>query len=156
MLGDEVRTPPRAGARDTAIPKKSSTAGSPAFPPSTGVPSVHTLLSPRGMAPTGFGIEMRANGRWITLRILGEVDASCVDEVERFLRRRVMRAIDGRGVELDLGGVTFLDWAMLRVLLDMRGQLALRGRAVRIVSQSAAAAALLTATGYDRVLVLVD
>jgi anti-anti-sigma factor len=117
---------------------------------------VQSISSSRGGAPDNFAVEMRAAGRWVVVRIFGDADGSRVDQLERFLRRRVMRSVDRRGVEVDLAKVTFLDRRMLGVLLSLRAELLMKGRPVRFVTPSPAAARLLAAMGLDRVLDLTD
>ena len=113
---------------------------------------MQSFSSSLGDAPDEFAVEMRAAGRWVVVRLSGEADGSRVDQVERFLRRRVLRSVDRRAVEVDLGHVTFIDRRMLGVLLSLRAELLMKGRPVRFVTPSPAAARLLAAMGIDQVL----
>ena len=117
---------------------------------------MQSISSSRGGAPDAFAVEMRAAGRWVVVRLFGDADGPRVAETERFLRRRVLRSVDRRGVEVDLSQVTFLDRRMLGVLLSLRGELLMKGRPVRFVTPSPPAARLLAAMGLDRVLDLTE
>jgi anti-anti-sigma factor len=97
-------------------------------------------------------VELQQSGDWIVVRLGGECGASRVTEVERMLHHRVVRSADDRGLEIDLGAVTFLDKGMLGVFLGIRDELMARGRVVRFSTPSPAVASLLGTMGVDRVL----
>ncbi len=79
------------------------------------------------------------------IALVGELDAAVAEELLDTLYDLVDRATSG--VSMDLGGVTFLDCAVLGTLVAVRARADARGRSVRVHSAAGQALAVLKLTG---------
>ena len=85
----------------------------------------------------------------IHVRAAGELDLATAPQLASALA-----ALNGHGdtIELDLGGVTFIDLAGLRAILDARCHARARGQEFRIAVTGRACARLLELTGTTELL----
>jgi anti-anti-sigma factor len=83
------------------------------------------------------------NGRGL-LRIVGEIDLSVADEL---LREALAQLHGGNGLDLDLGGVTFLDSSGLGTLLRLRNEAENSSKSLSLFNVSASVMRLLEVTG---------
>ena len=83
----------------------------------------------------GLTVRVEQDGEALVVRAFGELDLSNAKTLEAALRRAI--ASDGSGVILDLGGVTFLDSAGLRLVLMMARQSLRNGGRLRLLRGSA-------------------
>ena len=80
--------------------------------------------------------------------LIGEADAGAVEEITACLDQ----APSHGDINLDLAGITFIDLAALRAILQFRGQLIACGRSLTVVNASRPVTLLLRITGFDRLL----
>ncbi len=83
----------------------------------------------------GLTVRVEQGGEALVVRAFGELDLSNAKTLEAELRRAI--AGDASGVILDLGGVSFLDSAGLRVVLMMAKQSLRNGGRLRLLRGSA-------------------
>ncbi|HKY57165.1 MAG TPA: STAS domain-containing protein [Aeromicrobium sp.] len=87
-----------------------------------------------------------ARGTVGVLRVAGEIDMASADE----LRDRLLACLERfESVEVDLGGVTFIDSSGLAALVRLRTESEMVGKAVALVKVSPAMARLLELTGLQ-------
>ncbi|MEU0114092.1 ANTAR domain-containing protein [Streptomyces bobili] len=91
------------------------------------------------------GIALSVEGEWVSVKIDGELDLECAEQLEHALRAALAAAVGA--VELDLGGVTFCDCATLNVLLELREWGLRQGKPVVIRSAAPVVERLLDLTG---------
>ena len=83
----------------------------------------------------GLTVRVEQDGEALVVRAFGELDLSNAETLEVALRRAI--ASNGSGVILDLGGVSFLDSAGLRLVLMMAKQSLRNGGRLRLLRGSA-------------------
>lgn len=86
------------------------------------------------------------DGRCV-LAVSGEFDLAVVDE---FLERALACLDDAPGIDVDLGGVTFIDSSGLGALVRVRKEAAARGKTLTLVEVGAATHRLLEITGLQQ------
>jgi anti-anti-sigma factor len=88
----------------------------------------------------------QARGPVGVLGVSGEIDMASADEFRDRLLECLQRS---ESVEVDLGGVTFIDSSGLAALVRLRTEAEILGKDVALVSVSAATARLLELTGLQ-------
>ncbi|WP_086772353.1 anti-sigma factor antagonist [Streptomyces bobili] len=91
------------------------------------------------------GIALRVEGERVAVKIDGELDLECAEQLEHALRAALAAAVGA--VELDLDGVTFCDCASLNVLLELRERGLRQGKPLVIRSAAPVVQRLLDLTG---------
>ncbi|MEV6409181.1 anti-sigma factor antagonist [Streptomyces bobili] len=91
------------------------------------------------------GIALRVEGERVAVKIDGELDLECAEQLEHALRAALAAAVGA--VELDLDGVTFCDCAALNVLLELRERGLRQGKPLVIRSAAPVVQRLLDLTG---------
>lgn len=84
-----------------------------------------------------------------TLALSGEVDIAAVDELIEAARACLDRAVDG--IDIDLGGVTFIDSSGLGALVRIRNVAAERGLGIELVHVPRSVQRLFDLTGLEAV-----
>ena len=83
-----------------------------------------------------------------TLFLIGEADAGAVDQISACFDR----APSLGHIDLDLAGLTFIDLAALRAIVQFRSKLAACDRSLTVVNPSRPVTLLLRITRFDRLL----
>jgi anti-anti-sigma factor len=99
-------------------------------------------------------VRVEHDGEALVVRAFGEVDLSNAKTLEQELRRAI--AGDAAAVILDLGGVSFIDSAGLRVLLLTAKQSLRNGGRLSLLRGSAPVEQAIDVAGVERWLPLVD
>ncbi|MDP9385978.1 MAG: STAS domain-containing protein [Actinomycetota bacterium] len=99
--------------------------------------------------PEPFAVDGRCAAAGCTVVAKGEIDLCTSPAIESELERHHH---DGRALEVDLSGVTFIDSTGLSVLLRTRDRLAGQGRALRVVAPDGPALRAIELTGLQRTL----
>jgi anti-anti-sigma factor len=86
------------------------------------------------------------DGRCV-LSVTGEFDLAVVDE---FLEHALACLDRAQGIDVDLGGVSFIDSSGLGALVRVRKEAAARGKTLTLVDVSAATHRLLEITGLQQ------
>jgi anti-anti-sigma factor len=81
------------------------------------------------------------------LRVAGEVDLGVVDELLDHALERLVRS--GAGIDLDLGGVTFIDSSGIGALIRLRNEAVKGDTSLRLRNVSAPVVRLLQVTGLS-------
>ena len=83
----------------------------------------------------GFGVRTTSHDGFIQVEVHGELDASNVDQFQAALIDAVGPAFVG-GVEIDLGGVLFMDSSGLRALIVAERAVTEAGATMRVTAAS--------------------
>lgn len=97
-----------------------------------------------------FALRVEPGHEWPEVHVTGDLDLAAIDQFTTFLATHLAT---GRSiVRLDLGAVTFMDCAFLRVLVDAHLHLQAAGGRLELTRTSAPVDRLLRATRLDRLL----
>ena len=102
----------------------------------------------------GLSVRVEQDGETLVVSALGELDSSNVQTLERELRLAIASGIPE--LFLDLGRVSFIDSAALRVLLLMARQSLRNGGRLRMLPGSPPVELAIEATGLGRSLPLLN
>jgi anti-sigma B factor antagonist len=94
------------------------------------------------------------DGSGAIVRIEGEIDVCVADQLQELLLQ-IVRA-DGPRLLLDLSAVSFMDCAGLRSLVLTRRRAELRGWSMHLIAVSAAIRRIMTLTGMEDALPVLD
>jgi anti-anti-sigma factor len=98
----------------------------------------------------GLTVRVEQDGEALVVRAFGELDLSNAKTLEAELRRAI--AGDASGVILDLGGVSFLDSAGLRMVLMMARESLRNGGRLRLLRGSAPVEHVIEGSGMRNLL----
>ncbi|MFE6176948.1 ANTAR domain-containing protein [Streptomyces sp. NPDC056464] len=105
----------------------------------------NTAGAPAARSPRALTTALRPDGDRVGVKVCGELDLDTSERFRSALREALSRSV--RGVDLDLGGVSFCDCAALNILLALRQQALKQDKTVAIHVSSTAVDRLLALTG---------